>query len=97
MGLVAARARAGGKGPRLHRRQLLMARGTGWVLSRIMLRILVAGLAMWGGLTYLFGIEGAAAASTAVYALQMIFTLRAVFREDMVQPRLAVGTSQPRP
>ena len=77
--------------------QLLMARGTGWVLSRIMLRILVAGLAMWGGLTYLFGIEGAAAASTAVYALQMIFTLRAVFREDMVQPRFAVGTSQPRP
>jgi hypothetical protein len=52
---------------------------------------------MWGGLTYLFGIEGAAAASTAVYALQMIFTLRAVFREDMAQPRFAVGTSQPRP
>jgi O-antigen/teichoic acid export membrane protein len=77
--------------------QLLMARGTGWVLSRIMLGILVAGLAMWSGLTHLFGIEGAAAATTAVYALQMIFTLRAVFREDMAQPRFAVRTSQSKP
>ena len=55
--------------------QLLMARGTGWVLSRIMLQFWLQALAMWGGLTYLFGIEGAAAASTAVYALQMILTL----------------------
>jgi O-antigen/teichoic acid export membrane protein len=77
--------------------QILMARGTGWVLSKIMLRVLVAGLAMWGGLTYLFGIEGAAAGTTAVYALQMVVTLRALFRADTAQPNLAVGPSQPKP
>jgi O-antigen/teichoic acid export membrane protein len=61
--------------------QILMARGSGWVVSRIMLGTLGAGLPAWVALTYFFGIEGAAAATTAVYAMQMTLTLNALRRE----------------
>jgi antigen flippase len=59
--------------------QILLARGSGWVLSRIMIGTLVIGLPSWAGLTYVFGIEGAAAATTAVYLIQKVLTLRALF------------------
>jgi antigen flippase len=61
--------------------QILQARGAGWVVSRIMMMTLVVGLPAWAGLTYVAGIEGAAGATTGVYLMQMLLTLRALLGE----------------
>jgi O-antigen/teichoic acid export membrane protein len=68
-----------GKGVAEPAKQILLARGAGRVMSRIMASIFGVGLVIWGALTYLLGVEGAAAATSVVYLMQMALTLRALF------------------
>jgi O-antigen/teichoic acid export membrane protein len=56
--------------------QILLARGQGHAVSVILGITLAAGLVAWPLGTYLFGIEGTAAASSVIYLLQMQLTHR---------------------
>lgn len=66
------------RGPAIAGSQIMLARGRGRTLSRIMVLTLACGGILWTVGTLSWGIEGAAAASTIVYALQAGLVRRAL-------------------
>lgn len=58
------------RGPAIAGGQIMLARGRGRTLSRIMIATLACGAVLWTAGTFAWGIEGAAAASTVVYVVQ---------------------------
>jgi O-antigen/teichoic acid export membrane protein len=74
--------------------QILFARGEGWRVSRIALITLAAALFAWTSGAYVFGVEGIAAAASAVYLLQFVLVRRALFREPTDRARVTLQRGQ---